>query len=131
MFSHHGTGYNQRDYDAVQLQAEHSKVALGREGQQGESREARDINLAFDNIKHYQRLSGSETCATAEMVRNAYWSIGTEYETLLKAFDRENKVSRNVWGKIVQWPPTTPEWCVGFPNIEEKTENCRRILQSF
>ena len=29
---------------------------------------------------------------TAEMVRNAYQGIGGEYETLLKAFDRENEV---------------------------------------
>ncbi len=60
------------------------------------------------------------------MVRNAYLGIGTEYETLLKAFDKGNEISRNVWGKIAQWPPTAPEWCVSFPNIEEKTENCRR-----
>lgn len=30
---HHGTGYNQRDGSAVQLQAEHRKGALGRKGQ--------------------------------------------------------------------------------------------------
>ena len=27
-----------------------------------------------------------------QMVRNAYQGIGSEYETLLKAFDRENEV---------------------------------------
>ena len=59
----------------------------------GKSREARDINLALDNIKaqiikHYQRISDREAFVTAEMVRNAYQGIGSEYETLLKAFDR-------------------------------------------
>ena len=59
----------------------------------GKSREARDINLALDNIKaqiikHYQRISDREAFVTAEMVRNAYQGIGSEYETLIKAFDR-------------------------------------------
>lgn len=54
----------------------------------GKSREARDINLALDNIKaqiikHYQRISDREAYVTAEMVRNAYQDIGNEYETLL------------------------------------------------
>ena len=54
----------------------------------GKSREARDINLALDNIKaqiikHYQRISDREAFVTAEMVRNAYQGIGSEYETLL------------------------------------------------
>ena len=53
----------------------------------GKSREARDINLALDNIKaqiikHYQRLSDREAFVTAEMVRNAFQGLGTEYETL-------------------------------------------------
>ena len=61
----------------------------------GESKEAREINLALDNIKahiikHYQRLSDREAYVTAEMVRNAYQGIGTEYETLLGAFDKDN-----------------------------------------
>ena len=47
----------------------------------GKSKEARDINLALDNIKaqiikHYQRI---------------YQGIGTEYETLLRAFDKDNE----------------------------------------
>ena len=59
------------------------------------SREAREINLALDNIKaqiikHYQRLSDREAYVTAEMVRNAYQSIGTEYETQIGAFDKDN-----------------------------------------
>ena len=62
----------------------------------GKSKEARDINLALDNIKaqiikHYQRLSDREAFVTAEMVRNAYQGIGTEYETLLGAFDKDNE----------------------------------------
>ena len=51
----------------------------------GKSKEAREINLALDNIKaqiikHYQRISDREAYVTAEMVRNAYQGIGTEYE---------------------------------------------------
>ena len=62
----------------------------------GRSKEARDINLALDNIKaqiikHYQRISDREAYVTAEMVRNAYQGIGTEYETLLGAFDKDNE----------------------------------------
>ena len=43
----------------------------------GKSAEARDINLALDNIKaqiikHYQRISDREAYVTTEMVRNAY-----------------------------------------------------------
>lgn len=61
----------------------------------GKSKEARDINFALDNIKaqiikHYQKLSDREAFVTAEMVRNAYQGIGTEYETLLRAFDKHN-----------------------------------------
>ena len=61
----------------------------------GKSKEARDINFALDNIKaqlikHYQRISDRETFVTAEMVRNAYQGIGTEYETLIQAFDKHN-----------------------------------------
>ena len=61
----------------------------------GKSREAREINLALDNIKaqiikHYQHISDREAYVTAEMVRNAYQGIGSEYETLLGAFDRDN-----------------------------------------
>ena len=61
----------------------------------GKSAEAREINLALDNIKaqiikHYQRISDRETYVTAEMVRNAYQGIGSEYETLLGAFDKDN-----------------------------------------
>ena len=61
----------------------------------GKSIEAREINLALDNIKaqiikHYQRISDRETYVTAEMVRHAYHGLGGEYETLLGAFDKEN-----------------------------------------
>ena len=52
----------------------------------GKSKEAKEVNFALDNIKaqitkHYQRLSDREAFVTAEMVRNAYQGIGTEYET--------------------------------------------------
>ena len=61
----------------------------------GKSAEAREINLALDNIKaqiikHHQRISDREAYVTAEMVRNAYQGIGSEYETLLGAFDKDN-----------------------------------------
>ena len=61
----------------------------------GKSAEAREINLDLDNIKaqiikHYQRISDREAYVTAEMVRNAYQGIGSEYETLLGAFDKDN-----------------------------------------
>ena len=61
----------------------------------GKTIEARDINHALDNIKahiikHYQRISDREAYVTAEMVRNAYQGIGSEYETLLGAFDKDN-----------------------------------------
>ena len=62
----------------------------------GKSREAREINLALDNIKaqiirHYQRLSDREAFVTAEMVRNTFQGLGTEYKTLLGAFDKDNE----------------------------------------
>ena len=70
----------------------------------GKSVEARETNLALDNIKaqiikHYQRISDRKAFVTAEMVRNAYQGIGGEYETLLKAFDRENEVFKKRVGK--------------------------------
>ena len=70
----------------------------------GKSREAVTVNYALDNIKaqitkHYQRLSDREAFVTAEMVRNAYQGIGTEYETLLRAFDKENKAFAKRVGK--------------------------------
>ena len=60
----------------------------------GKGQEARDINLTLDNIKaqiikHYQRTSDREAFVTAEMVRNAYQGIGSEYETLIKVFDKD------------------------------------------
>lgn len=60
----------------------------------GKSVEARETNLALDNIKaqiikHYQRISDREAYVTAEMVRNAYQGVGSEYETLIKAFDKD------------------------------------------
>ena len=60
----------------------------------GRSREALDLNRGLDNIKaqiikHYQHLSDREAFVTAEMVRNAYQGFGSEYETLLGAFDKD------------------------------------------
>ena len=60
----------------------------------GRSREALDLNRDLDNIKaqiikHYQHLSDREAFVTAEMVRNAFHGFGSEYETLLGAFDKD------------------------------------------
>lgn len=60
----------------------------------GRTREALDLNRDLDNIKaqiikHYQHLSDREAFVTAEMVRNAYQGLGSEYETLLRAFDKD------------------------------------------
>lgn len=70
----------------------------------GKSREAASVNYALDNIKaqitkHYQRLSDREAFVTAEMVRNAYLGLGAEYETLLRAFDKENAAFAKRVGK--------------------------------
>ena len=103
---HHGTGYNQRDGGAVQLQTEHLKGALGRKGQpcQGQERggkgnEPRARQHQGANYQALPRISDREAFVTAEMVRNAYQGIGGEYETLLKAFDRENEVFKKRVGK--------------------------------
>ena len=60
----------------------------------GRTREALGLNRDLDNIKaqiikHYQHLSDREAFVTAEMVRNAYQGFGSEYETLLGAFDKD------------------------------------------
>ena len=60
----------------------------------GRSKEALQINRDLDNIKaqiikHYQHLSDREGFVTAEMVRNAYQGLGSEYEILLGAFDKD------------------------------------------
>ena len=55
--------------------------------------------MLFRSTKHYQRLSDREAFVTAEMVRNAYQGIGTEYETLLRAFDKENAAFAKRVGK--------------------------------
>ena len=60
----------------------------------GRSREALDLNRDLDNIKaqiikHYQHLSDRDAFVTAEMVRNAYQGFGSEYETLLGAFNKD------------------------------------------
>ena len=70
----------------------------------GRSKEALQINRDLDNIKaqiikHYQRLSDREAFVTAEMVRNAYQGLGSEYETLLGAFDKDNEKSLQRVGK--------------------------------
>ena len=60
----------------------------------GRSKEALQINRELDNIKaqiikHYQHLSDREAFVTAEMVPNSYQGFGSEYETLLSAFDKD------------------------------------------
>ena len=70
----------------------------------GRSREALDLNRDLDNIKaqiirHYQHLSDHEAFVTAEMVRNAYQGFGSEYETLLRAFDKDCESLKRRVGK--------------------------------
>jgi len=60
----------------------------------GRSKEALQMNRELDNIKaqiikHYHHLSDREAFVTAEMVRNSYQGFGSEYETLLSAFDKD------------------------------------------
>ena len=45
-------------------------------------------NIKAQIIKRYQHLSDREAFVTAEMVRNAYQGLGSEYETLLGAFEK-------------------------------------------
>ncbi len=89
------------------MQAQHTTGDVGREGPlelcslclakncaKGRSKEALQINRDLDNIKaqiikHYQHLSDREAFVTAEMVRNSYQGFGSEYETLLNAFDKD------------------------------------------
>ena len=70
----------------------------------GRTREALDLNRDLDNIKaqiikHYQHLSDREAFVTAEMVRNAYQGFGSEYETLLRAFDKDCETLKRRVGK--------------------------------
>lgn len=70
----------------------------------GRTREALDLNRDLDNIKaqiikHYQHLSDREAFVTAEMVRNAYQGFGSEYETLLRAFDKDCESLKQRVGK--------------------------------
>jgi len=70
----------------------------------GKTREALDLNRDLDNIKaqiikHYQHLSDREAFVTAEMVRNAYQGFGSEYETLLRAFDKDCESLKRRVGK--------------------------------
>ncbi len=70
----------------------------------GRTREALDLNRDLDNIKaqiikHYQHLSDREALVTAEMVRNAYQGFGSEYETLLRAFDKDCESLKRRVGK--------------------------------
>lgn len=70
----------------------------------GRTREALDLNRDLDNIKaqiikHYQHLSDREAFVTAEMVRNSYQGFGSEYETLLSAFDKDCESLKRRVGK--------------------------------
>ena len=56
-------------------------------------------NIKAQIIKHYQRISDREAFVTAEMVRNTYLGIGTEYETRFRAFDKKNEAFAKRVGK--------------------------------
>ena len=77
----------------------------------GKSREAIATNLSLDNIKaqiikHYQRLSDREAFVTAEMVRNAYQGLGSEYDTLMKASTGTAPLCSSVWVRTGAWEHT-------------------------
>ena len=62
----------------------------------GKSAPALKLNRTLDNIraqitKHYQTLSDKKSYVNAEMVRNAWQGIGSEFDTLLGAFDKHNR----------------------------------------
>ena len=81
----------------------------------GKSREARETNLALDNIKaqiikHYQRISDREAFVTAEMVRNAYQGIGGSMKRCSKPLTGITRYSRNVSGKTGLWQLTSHEY---------------------
>ena len=60
----------------------------------------RDLdNIKAQIIKHYQHLSDREAFVTAEMVRNSYQGFGSEYETLLRAFDKDCESLKRRVGK--------------------------------
>jgi hypothetical protein len=69
-------------------------LCLAKNCAKGRSKEALQLNRDLDNIKaqiikHYQHLADREAFVTAEMVRNSYQGFGSEYETLLNAFDKD------------------------------------------
>lgn len=83
------------------------------------------MNAALDNIKaqiakHYQRISDRDAYVTAEMVRNAYQGIGTEYETLLRAFDKENGAFAKGWERPFQ---------ADVPEVSHRKEVCGGLHQ--
>lgn len=70
----------------------------------GRSDQAVHVNRALDNIraqitKHYQRISDRVSYVNAEMVRNAWPGIGTEYESLPSALDKHNEEFKKRAGK--------------------------------
>ena len=70
----------------------------------GRSEQSLRVNRTLDNIraqvtKHYQRISDRVSYVNAEMVRNAWQGIGTEYDTLLGAFDKHNEEFAKRTGK--------------------------------
>ena len=82
----------------------------------GRSKEALQINRELDNIKaqiikHYQHLSDREAFVTAEMVRNSYQGFGSEYETLLNAFDKDIANQKSAWERTELPVPCGP-WSV-------------------
>lgn len=70
----------------------------------GRSDQALKVNRALDNIraqitKHYQNILDRKSYVNAEMVRNAWQGIGSEYDTLFGAFDKHNGEFKKRTGK--------------------------------
>ena len=76
----------------------------------GKSREARETNLALDNIKaqiikHYQRISDREAYVTAEMVRNPIRASAASMKRCSKPLTVRTRCPRNVSVRTGSWRP--------------------------
>ena len=76
----------------------------------GKSLEARETNLALDNIKaqiikHYQRISDREAFVTAEMVRKPIKASAASMKRCSKPSTVRTRCSRNVSARTGKWRP--------------------------
>ncbi len=83
-------------------------------------RKVRKVPLSKPIIKHYQHLSDREAFVTAEMVRNAYQGFGSEYETLLGAFDKDITSLKRRVGQ---------DWALGTYKLQVRSRNYVAVPQ--